>query len=95
MEQQTIAEVMDVPKASIVHIEKFQGVNDPDLKKSWCLVDGMNRELSVLYVCTRTGHFLASERLSRSGNINPLEYTKEGKFVGISRRYDIKGKRRV
>lgn len=92
---QTIADVMDVPKTSIAHIEKFKGANDDDLKKSWCLVDGMNRELSVLYMCPRTGHFLASERLSRSGNINPLEYTKEGKFVGISRRYDIKGKRRV
>lgn len=86
---------MDIPRASIVTVIPFSGPNDPDLKNDWCLVDGNGMELSIIYICHRTGNFLVCNRRSLSDRINPLEYTKEGKFMGISRRYDIKGKMRV
>lgn len=86
---------MDVPKTSINNTLPFTGVHDPDLKNDWCLIDGNGMELSVIYICPRTGHFLACNRRSLSDRINPLEYTKDGKFTGFSNRYDIKGKKRV
>lgn len=95
MNQQTIADVMDIPKAKITNDLPFISASDPDLKKEWCLIDGLGREMSVLYICPRTGHFLASDRLSQSKRINPLEYDKNGVFVGFSKRYNIVSKRRL
>lgn len=93
--KQTIADAMEVPGTSVVVFKPFEGPRDPELKKEWCLVDGLGRELIVLYIDARTGHFLASERLSTSKCINPLEYNKNGKFVGFSSKYNIVGKKRI
>lgn len=86
---------LGTPETTIVTTEPFSSADDPSLKKDWCLVDKLRRELSILYICPRTGHFLASERLSQSNDINPLEYTKHGKFIGLHRGYDISHKKRV
>lgn len=95
MKTQTIADVMDVPMASLTSKLPFIGANDPDLKKEWYLITRSGTEMSILYICPRTGSFLCSKRLSQRNDINPLEYNKNGKFKGFSSSFDIVGKKRV
>lgn len=78
---QTIAEVFESPETSIV------------ITKGQVLETVSGKRMTVLYICSRTGNFLASEELSSSKSINPLEYNKNGRMLGFSRIYDIKRKR--